>query len=378
VYDSTITATNVFGAAHQALRIVVRKRGGVLFRDDFNAGPATNWLSMPTNCSTALPGIEHVRANDGDNMVATAPIPFAVPMPSNRVFSLTLGLPKWIPATWNYPEVVLAAWRDFDHVARFVTYGSASGPRAVLSMETSPGAQVYTDYPTNFASGPFLIRLNVTSNVYTSAYSTNGVDFVPLPGSYSPVSFTNTMVGFWAGFDPYQNEIALVDYFEVSTTPLDPIPGWAAGYGLTGTNADYVADPDHDGLKSIFEYAFNLNPTNAASAAFPLPAIVDDHLIPRFRVRSGGTGTVGVDYTAGALTYRVQVADSPSGPWVSGTGVVEQVGLATDNGDRTETVSIRLRESLSGIARKFMRLILDLTDSSPAPAGSAACIAADV
>lgn len=359
VYDAVITATNGFGAATQTLRIVVRKRGGVLFRDDFNAGPSAGWGSMPTNYITALPGIERVRANNGDNMIATAPMPFALPTPTNQVFALTLGVSKWVPATWNYPELVLAAWRDFDHLARFVTYGSAGGPRAVLSMETSPGVQVYTDYPTNFASGPFLIRLNVASNTYTSAYSTNGVDFIPLPGAYSPATFTNTLVGFWAGFDPYQNEIALVDYFEVSTTPPpDPVPGWAAGYGLTGTNAEDDADADLDGLKNIFEYAFNLNPTSPAGAVFPAPGIEDDHLVLRFRVRSGGTGTVGTDYTAGNLTYQVQVADSPDAPWISDTGLVEQAGPATSNGDGTDTVGVRLRPAIADLTRKFMRLIL--------------------
>ncbi|MEI8043799.1 MAG: hypothetical protein WCL11_20480, partial [Verrucomicrobiota bacterium] len=137
------------------------------------------------------------------------------------------------------------------------------------------------------------------------------------------------------------------------------IPGWLAGFGLTGTNADYAADPDGDGLKNIFEYAFKLNPTNAASVAFPAGSIESDHIVLTYRERLGGTGTVGVDYTADGVTYTVQVASDLNSAWQSGSSLVELVpGSRVNNGDGTETVSVRLKQTLSNSTRKFVRLVL--------------------
>lgn len=136
------------------------------------------------------------------------------------------------------------------------------------------------------------------------------------------------------------------------------IPIWLGGFGLVGTNADYNVDCDRDGSKNIFEYAFNQNPTNSNSVVIPSPAINDDHLVLTFRERTGGTGTVGLDYTAGGLTYRVEAADTPSGPWTSNASLLEQVGSAVNNGDGTETVSVRLKQTTPATTKKFMRLVL--------------------
>lgn len=360
VYDSIITATNVFGSTTQTLRIVVRGTGGVLFRDDFNSGPGTGWTSLPTNYVTALPGIGRVRANNGNTSGSTLPVPFTVARPTNGVYSITLGLTQFVPGPWNSPSIWVMSWLDFDHNVCFGSYGSAGGPRAQLCMENGSGSYVYTDYPTNFGSGPFLIRMNVSNTVYTTAFSTNGVDFIKLPGTNTVTAFTPTQVGFWAGIDPYQDQIALVDYYEVSTTaPTNPVTLYLAGYGLTGANADFSADPDHDNLKNVFEYAFNCVPTNAASVTFPVGSQENDHLIITYRERAGGTGTVGVDYMAGGLLYIVQVADDLLGSWDSGSDLVELVpGSRINNGDGTETVSVRIKQSLSGTTQKFIRLIL--------------------
>lgn len=134
---------------------------------------------------------------------------------------------------------------------------------------------------------------------------------------------------------------------------------WLASYGLTGTNADYTADPDRDRLSNIFEYAFNTNPTNAASVFFPTASLNASYAAITYRERTGGTGTVGVDYTAGGLTYTVQVASELGGAWQSGSSLVELVpGSRVDNGNGTETVSVRLKQPVAQTTVKFMRLVL--------------------
>ncbi len=218
VYDATVTATNRFGFASQTLRIVVRSAAGVLFRDDFTSGPAANWKTVPTNNATALPGVARVRANNGDVAGAVLPEPFSVSVPISGDFTLTLGLTRFVPGNRNSPGIFLMAWQDFDHLVRFGTFGIATGQGGQLLMESGANVFTHNAYGKSFGSAPFLLRLTSTTNVFTSSYSTNGVDFMPLPGSLSPSSFnpTNT-VGFWAGIDPYQGEVALVDYFELAS-----------------------------------------------------------------------------------------------------------------------------------------------------------------
>lgn len=70
---------------------------------------------------------------------------------------------------------------------------------------------------------------------------------------------------------------------------------------------------------------------------------------------SGDNATYNVD----GLTYRVEVADDPTGPWSSGSSLLEQIGIGADNGDGTETVKVLLKQIIPGTARKFMRLALE-------------------
>ena len=43
-----------------------------------------------------------------------------------------------------------------------------------------------------------------------------------------------------------------------------PIIAWAAGYGLTGADAQMAADPDRDGRNNLEEFAMLTNPANGA------------------------------------------------------------------------------------------------------------------
>ncbi|MEI6075099.1 MAG: hypothetical protein WCS94_05965 [Verrucomicrobiota bacterium] len=65
-----------------------------------------------------------------------------------------------------------------------------------------------------------------------------------------------------------------------------------------------------------------------------------------------------MNYTAGGVTYRVEVADELTGPWKSSTSFVEQAGPAANNGDGTETVNVRLKQAVPGTMQKYMRLVV--------------------
>jgi len=97
--------------------------------------------------------------------------------------------------------------------------------------------------------------------------------------------------------------------------------------------------------------------------AFPTGSIENDRLVLTYRQRTGGIGAVGVDYTAGGVTYTVEVTDELGGTWQSGTSLVELVpGSVVNNGDGTETVSVRLKLPVTSAPMRFARLVL-----TPAP-----------
>ena len=71
---------------------------------------------------------------------------------------------------------------------------------------------------------------------------------------------------------------------------------------------------------------------------------------------------MGVDYEAGGLIYTVQVTDDLGGAWQSGAAFVELVpGSRVNNGDGTETVSVRIKLTVSSAAKRFLRLVLTPT-----------------
>ena len=80
-----------------------------------------------------------------------------------------------------------------------------------------------------------------------------------------------------------------------------------------------------------------------------------------YRQRSGGSGTIGFDYTAAGLRYTVD--SSPSlepDSWVSGSDILEIVGTPTDNFDGTETVTVRIKDTVTAGDRHFLRLTISL------------------
>jgi parallel beta-helix repeat protein len=365
VFDALITSTNGYGVSTQTLRIVVSASASLLFREDFNNGLAAAWTTVPTdtNYYNFQTGVMNLRANYGDTWTYynRALNLFAVNTPTAGDFMITLGVARFTPSLRDSPGIFLVAWDDTDNSVRYGYNGGSAGRNTAMSIEShqtmTSSAGVAVDYGTN----AFVMRLVKQGNMYSVSASTNGTDFAAIT-NVPAAAYANLVprqLGFWMGLDPNQTDTMLIDYFEVSTTsPPDPIATWLASFGLTGTNANYNADPDKDGLKNIFEYAFNTNPTNAASVASPVGSVDNDHLVLTYRERTGGTGTVGVDYTAGGLTYTMQVANDLAGTWQSGTALVEQVGAAINNGDGTETVSVRIKQAITGSTQKFVRLVL--------------------
>mgnify|MGYP001157829256 CR=1 FL=1 len=129
---------------------------------------------------------------------------------------------------------------------------------------------------------------------------------------------------------------------------LTPLQQWRQRYFGSPENAGDAAneaDGDGDGLRNIFEYAFNTNPTNANASPLVFE-MVDDHFRIKFpRTRPAPAG----------LTYRVEVSeDLGTGPW--GFGPAYTTEAVFDNGDGTETVTHTLTVGVSGSSHRWVRL----------------------
>jgi hypothetical protein len=69
-------------------------------------------------------------------------------------------------------------------------------------------------------------------------------------------------------------------------------------------------------------------------------------------------GNLGINYMAQGFTYIVETNDGLVGSaWSQSTGTMELYGAPVNNGDGTETVVMRLVQSVESVSeRKFLRL----------------------
>lgn len=114
---------------------------------------------------------------------------------------------------------------------------------------------------------------------------------------------------------------------------------WAAGFGLTGADADPNASPAHDGIANLLKYAFGFDPTQnygPGTLGLPRTQIVSNYLTLSF------TGV-----TPG-LTYTVEATSDLKGAWSS---------LYTFSGPGAPgAVTVTDTQATSTLPQRYMRL----------------------
>jgi hypothetical protein len=134
----------------------------------------------------------------------------------------------------------------------------------------------------------------------------------------------------------------------LNISALPPLQQWRLAYfGTTNTTGLYAndADWDGDGLKNIFEYAFNTNPTNANASPMTF-SLVGDHL----QVKFPRTHPAPSD-----ITYLYEVSTNlVSDAW--NTGPAWATESVTDNLNGTETVTVTVTPAVSTTSPLFFRL----------------------
>ena len=149
----------------------------------------------------------------------------------------------------------------------------------------------------------------------------------------------------------------------VSGGEHSPAESWRqAWFGTTANAGDAadLADPDGDGVPNRLERAFGGNPREASRAVLPTVDTVEEeggrYLSLTYRQLMGGSGAVGVDYTADGLTYTVVQSSDPGGEgWSPASVVVLDVAEDTPKTGYA-TVTVRLDVPVSEAGKQFLAL----------------------
>ena len=109
-----------------------------------------------------------------------------------------------------------------------------------------------------------------------------------------------------------------------------------------------TADPDGDGIPNLAEYAFNTNPKTADLSGLPVMGTVN----------VGGSDYLALSYLQVLfntdITCTVQVSGDLT-TWNSGPGFTAVVSTV-DNGDGTETITVRDTTPISSATKRFIRV----------------------
>jgi len=136
-----------------------------------------------------------------------------------------------------------------------------------------------------------------------------------------------------------------------TVTVTMPYAAWKTAHFTSAELADStisgdMADPDHDGIPNLLEYAFGLDPKAPDTANLPSVAVQN----------VGGTNYLTVTFrrvpSASDLSYTPQ-SGGAVGTW---NGAPVLVGTPVNNPDGTQTVTYRDSVSSTGVSRRFMRV----------------------
>lgn len=140
------------------------------------------------------------------------------------------------------------------------------------------------------------------------------------------------------------------DSFEVGVGLTDTYARWASRYSFPGGANAAAQDADADGVVNLLEYAFLGDPGRGASASQPVVAKAVSGLSVTFPVRKA----------ASDLTYAVESADRPDGPWVtvwtSASGFTDPSVVKVEDLPDRHQVTVRDAVAPGAATRRFVRV----------------------
>jgi hypothetical protein len=249
----------------------------------------------------------------------------------------------------NYPAILITAWDDTDNNVRFGYNGNSGGPSLQFFGEVNR-AMTGTGVATNFGASPILLRLTKTGNVYAGSWSTNGTQFLPFAGTVTNGDGTPLQIGFWMGVDPNQNNLALVDYFEVAAlgppvitqqpTSQSVVAGGTASFSVSASGTEPL----------LCQWLFNGAPLSGATAA--------TLALNNVQLANAGQYRVIVSNESGSVTSQVATLTVYAPPSITSQPISQTISPGH---------SLTLTVQATGTAPLHYRWLLNGTDIPGAP-----------
>lgn len=204
------------------------------------------------------------------------------------------------------------------------------------------------------------------------------VDESPVTMQFDTIRAARTSIPGNLSLEPGQSDSTTFTGAYVLTEG-DINTGWVRGLATATTNetepvgddtptylpVDPGFDTDGDGFSDLLERAFGLDIFNPDPLS--MRPTVDARSIARqmrasftYRRRTGATGTSETDYFVDGLRYRVTLSNDLQ-TWRSGPAAFETVGEPEDNGDGTESITVRALDPITN-SPTFIRLEIIQTD----------------
>ena len=267
-----------------------------------------------------------------------------VPRSNADVVDLTLN-PASVPnGTYTATLLVQTADPALPLTALPVRLNVLTAPSG-LTVSTATWAQVSLTWRDNAGTELFfdIERKTGTNGVYAllAQVSAGVTNFTDVTVS-SRTTYGYRVRAVNTGYSAYSEEA-------FATTPMSPIEQWRLAWFGTADNAGIAADtadPDHDGVINVLDYAFNTNPL----VPHPSPvsfALAGGHLMLSFKRAHPPPAD---------LLYVPAVADDlVSGNWLS-SGAGSPTTMVIDNHDGTESVSVYDSATMSTNTARYLRL----------------------
>lgn len=200
----------------------------------------------------------------------------------------------------------------------------------------------------------------------SGSYGIIGINFPGLPRSHSMYVTTAPQTEYHFRLkltDNYGNVYTGSDASFTTPTPMSHWRSQTFGSASDTGNAADMANPVGDGIPNLMKYALDLNPLQ--TCVLPAPELITQDSQQRLRFIFKRY------HTRIDLTYEVQVADSPVGPWTtiassvngavtSGSGFVSEATLAVPIGSSGGWSQVEVRDPIGtgSSANRFMRLLV--------------------